>query len=520
MTAPFAFHGEPPRSRNPLIDGAMALGLRLHQRLRPEQLAPDGEWRVWLILAGRGFGKTESGASDIAMFATQRPGVRCAAVGPTSDDVRDVLFEGESGLLSKIPNELLRNASRENAYNRSLHEIWLANGSKIEGYAAEKPNRLRGPQFHRSWGDEIASWLYPDEAWANLEFATRLGDDARILATTTPKPIELVMRLVDDELGETVVTRGSTYDNRANLSPTLFRSIVRYEGTAIGRQEIFGELVDGSEGSVLNPSWWQVWPVAEPLPRFRYILHSWDTAFTEAATLSPRDRRDNKGPAESALTVWGIFEDNFRDRDPSERIVLVGKPDTPNDTIEPEPAAMLLWAESKAVGFPELLEWVRSECASKDLPPDEVLVENKASGQSLIQVLRKEGIRVKPIDPKNNTEKGRGADKVNRAHYVSHLLHAERIWTPATVKPRNAITEPERLCVDWALPVIRQCARLRPELRRSEKVDLADSTTQAWARLRDLRLLGGLLPQPRLYDEDEDDRRRPAVPHWHEEIHA
>ena len=142
---------------------------------RPKQLEPEGKHNIWLILAGRGWGKTRTGAEDIALYALRHPNVICAVVAPTHGDLRRVCFGGNSGLLSIIPDECYAKSRDFKGYSSSLSEIRLHNGSKIVGYAAQEPERLRGPQFHRAWCDEIAAWRYP-EAYDQLMFGLRLGD--------------------------------------------------------------------------------------------------------------------------------------------------------------------------------------------------------------------------------------------------------------------------------------------------------------------------------------------------------
>lgn len=213
---------------------------------RPEQLAPDGDWLVWLILAGRGWGKTRTGAEWVKDRALAEPGTRWAVVAPTYADARDTCIEGESGLLSVLP------ADRVETWNRSLGELVLTNGSRIKLFSADEPERLRGPQHHGAYCDEIASWRYPD-AWDQLQFGLRLGDHPRTVVTTTPKPVRLVKALAARP--DVVVTRGSTFDNAANLSAAALTELRnRYEGTRIGRQELYGELFEDTPGALFDPA--------------------------------------------------------------------------------------------------------------------------------------------------------------------------------------------------------------------------------------------------------------------------
>ena len=208
---------------------------------RLEQLAPDGDWSTWLYMAGRGSGKTRAGAEWVheQIAAGCR---RIALVGATAADVRDVMVEGESGILTTA-----RPGARPD-YEPSRRRLTWPNGAIATTYSAEEPERLRGPQHDGAWADELGAWKY-EAAWDMLMLGLRLGADPRALVTTTPRPTKLVRSLLSD--ASTVVTRGSTYDNRDNLAPSFFESIItRYEGTRMGRQELMGELVDDVPGAL------------------------------------------------------------------------------------------------------------------------------------------------------------------------------------------------------------------------------------------------------------------------------
>lgn len=213
---------------------------------RSSQLTPDGGWYAWLILAGRGWGKTRTGAEDMAYYALSNPGTRLAVLAPTAASARDVCAEGESGLLSIIPHELV------STWNRSMGELNLVNGSRFKLYSADEPDRLRGPQHHRAWCDEIAAWRYPD-AFDQLLLGLRLGDDPRVVITTTPRPTQLVRNLLDRE--GVHITRGSTFENEANLAPAALAQLrARYEGTRMGRQELYAEVLLDTPGALWQRS--------------------------------------------------------------------------------------------------------------------------------------------------------------------------------------------------------------------------------------------------------------------------
>lgn len=214
---------------------------------RPNQHPPAGDWLVWLILAGRGFGKTRTGAEWVADHALTNAGSRWAIVAATFADGRDTCIEGESGLLAVLRR---RRPTHDwaRAWNRSWGELTLPNQSRIKLFSADEPDRLRGPQHHGAWCDELAAWRYP-EAWDQLQFGLRLGDRPRTVVTTTPKPVRLIRDLLERD--STVVVRGSTFDNADNLAPAALDELRRrYEGTRLGRQELYAELLLDTPGAL------------------------------------------------------------------------------------------------------------------------------------------------------------------------------------------------------------------------------------------------------------------------------
>jgi len=218
---------------------------------RPEQVAPGGDWQVWAFVAGRGAGKTRAGAE----WARERVMAGCsrlALIAPTAADARDVMVEGDSGILSVCwanDRDHRGNLIGRPSYEPSKRRLTWANGAMATTYSADEPERLRGPQHDAGWCDELAAWNYAQDAWDMFMFGLRLGSDPRAMVTTTPKPIPLLRQIMGAET--TVVTRGSTYANRANLAPSFLDKIVtRYEGTRLGRQELLGEILDDYAGAL------------------------------------------------------------------------------------------------------------------------------------------------------------------------------------------------------------------------------------------------------------------------------
>ncbi|KHK92382.1 DNA-packaging protein [Novosphingobium malaysiense] len=216
---------------------------------RSEQLPPPGDWRTWLIMAGRGFGKTRAGAEWARAVADADPQARIAFVGASLPEVRAVMVEGESGLLGVCP---LRHRPE---FEPSLRRISWPNGAQALLYSAGDPETLRGPQHSHAWCDEIAKWDNASQratrAWDNLLFGLRLGELPRLVATTTPRAVPLVRRLMEEADDALAITRGCTEDNRANLPDRFVRDIRRQFGKSLlGRQELDGELLDDIEGAL------------------------------------------------------------------------------------------------------------------------------------------------------------------------------------------------------------------------------------------------------------------------------
>jgi phage terminase large subunit-like protein len=227
-----------------LADGGWA------SKARPNQLAPPDPWSIWLVLAGRGFGKTRTGAEWIKGLVESGSAGRIALVAPTAGDCRDILLEGASGLLTISPD-----------WNRPLYEpskrrLTWNNGAQATLFSAEESDRLRGPNHDAAWCDELAAWADPQSVWDMLSFTMRIGKHPKICVTTTPRPIKIIKDLVKREGQDVAVTRGSTYENEANLSAPFLQAMkARYEGTRLGRQELFADVLSDTPGALWQQSW-------------------------------------------------------------------------------------------------------------------------------------------------------------------------------------------------------------------------------------------------------------------------
>lgn len=291
---------------------------------------------MWAFLAGRGAGKTRSGAEDQAKYAVEHPGSRLAVVAPTYADARDTCVEGDSGL-----EAVLTRYGVIKQWNRSLGELTLLNGSRFKLFSAEEPERLRGPQHHRAWCEELAAWERP-ETWDQLLFGLRLGHDPRVVVTSTPKPTAEIRALLARD--DVHVTRGSTFDNAANLASSALAQLrSRYEGTRLGRQELYAELLDDVEGALWTAAQIDSLRVAEA-PELVRVVVAIDPAVTSGEdadetgivaaglaadghvyVLDDRSRRDT--PDGWMRTAIGLYEERQADR-------LVAETNNGGDLIE------------------------------------------------------------------------------------------------------------------------------------------------------------------------------------------
>lgn len=253
-------------------------------------MTPDGDWLVWLLLAGRGFGKTRTGAEWVRAEVESGRRGQLALIAPTAADVRDVMIEGESGLLRISPPWF------RPEYQPSKRRVVWPNGATATTYSAEDPDQLRGPNIDGAWCDELAAWKYAQEAWDMLMFTLRSGVDPRAVVTTTPRPTKIVRELVASQT--THVTHGRTYDNAANLAPSFLHSITaRYAGTRLGRQELDAEILTDTPGALWKREQIDELRVTQA-PSLRRIVVAVDP---EASS--------DEGAAETGIIVAGLGED-------------------------------------------------------------------------------------------------------------------------------------------------------------------------------------------------------------------
>jgi len=459
----------PPHERT-LLEWQMGW---VKKRLKHQIPPPEDWWTIWLLLAGRGAGKTRTAAEVIGRWAALQPETRWLVSAPTYGDLIGVCFEGESGLLNVIPHDLIEPTGGGSLWNKSDVEIRLRNGSLIKGITAEKPERFRGPQFHGGWLDELAAWQYADSAFDLLMFGMRLGERPRLICTTTPKPNNIIRNLLKREGKDVVVTRATTYDNLANLAPTFRDQILRYEGTTIGRQEIHAEVINPEEMGIVRRSSIQLWPAGRDLPELEFIVMSLDTAFTEETGSTVKG-----DPDYSACVVWGVFTGPKRKR----CIILLdcwqerlGFPDL---IVRTKKELKAVYAPREKALFKPLIGPAYMEDSGRK--PDVLLIEDKGSGISLRQALARESVIAAPYNP------GR-ARKLDRLHAISPLFAAGHVFV---VESSKAAGNP----VSWAEPLIEQLCTFSGEGSIPHD-DLMDAGVQGLRYLADRDMIS-VTPQP------------------------
>lgn len=248
---------------------------------RPEQLEPapikanGKKWGTWLILAGRGFGKTRTGAEWIRKIKNSCG--RIALVGETAADVRDVMVEGESGILASSPDW------DRPRYIPSKRELRWDNGAIAKTYSGDEPDQLRGPQHDAAWFDELAKMQYAQDAWDQGQFGLRLGSWPRALVTTTPRPTPVIRSIIADPA--THITRGSTFDNAKNLAAHFIEAVKKkYEGTRLGRQELFAEVLDDLPGALWSRDLIDAAQYRGEIPEFKRVVVAVDPSGFEDET--------------------------------------------------------------------------------------------------------------------------------------------------------------------------------------------------------------------------------------------
>lgn len=351
----------------------------------PHQLPPEGDWRAWVILGGRGAGKTRAGAEwvrsrvegglPLAAGACRR----VALVGETVDQVREVMIFGDSGIMACSPPD------RRPTYQASRKRLEWPNGAVATVHSAHDPEGLRGPQFDAAWVDELAKWKKAEATWDQLQFALRLGDHPQVCVTTTPRNVGVLKRVL--ELPSTVSTHASTEANRANLAESFLEEVrARYAGTRLGRQELDGVLLADAEGAM------------------------WTTDKLEGVRCAGPDRLDRIVVAVDPATTSGAGADECG-------IVVVGA-----ETQGPPQDWKAYVLADRTVTGASPAEWARAAInAREEFGADRIVAETNQGGQMVAEVIR----QVDPLVPYKGVHASRG--KVARAEPVAALYEQDRV---------------------------------------------------------------------------------------------
>ena len=305
---------------------------------RPEQLEPTGDWNAWLALAGRGWGKTRAGAEWVRHRIKKGDKiVHCVA--PTKGDVRRVMVEGDSGLLNvcwKGDKTYRGKSIGFPVWSPTNNTLTWENGSKAVFFSAEDPERLRGPQAYSAWTDELCAWRNAQETWDMMMFGLRLGRKPQVFITTTPKTTKLLRNIISDP--KTVISKGSTFDNEANLADTFLDAVKKtYEGTRLGRQELYAEILDEASGALWNRTLLHKCEIdRDEVPPLSRIVVSVDPAVTnktdsdmtgiivagidqEGTAYVIEDHTDRYSPKDWAAKAIQLYHDHMADRIVAER---------------------------------------------------------------------------------------------------------------------------------------------------------------------------------------------------------
>jgi predicted phage terminase large subunit-like protein len=400
---------------------------------REDQLPPGEavDWRVWLLLGGRGAGKTRAGAEWVRAMAlglwdgTRAPRRRIALVGETHADVRRVMIEGSSGLLSVHPD------GERPVYETTNGRLVWPNGSVAHVFSAESPDSLRGPQFEFAWCDEIAKWREPDAVWDMLQFALRLGQAPRVCVTTTPRPLPFLKALIAD--AATLTARAATMDNASHLAPGFVEEMERrYRGTVLGRQELMGEIVEDEAGLLWRRDWIEVHRVGAAPPLQRVVV-AVDPPVTATATSDA-----------CGIVVAGVAEDG---------------------------RAYVL--EDRSLQGREPHVWARAAVAAyHDHQADHIVAETNQGGDLVVAILKQmdEAVPVRKVTATRG--KWLRAEPVAALYAEGRVAHAGRFerledqMLAFTGDGRVNGRSPDRLdALVWALTDLKLSPMIRPGIR-------------------------------------------------------
>jgi phage terminase large subunit-like protein len=357
-----------------------ALASNWRSRARPSQLPPVGNWSGWLVLAGRGFGKTWIASNYVNEMASTGAASRIGIICPTAADCRDVMTEGESGILATAPSYC------RPTYESSKRRLTWPNGATALLFSAEEPERLRGPQFDLLACDELAAWVDPQTCWDMAMLGLRLGRHPRWIVTTTPKPKRLIKELVHraQSGGNVVITRGNTYENAANLAPAFLAEIrARYENTRLGRQELNAEVLEDVQGALWTRDMIEAARHDGPIPDLVRVV----VAVDPSGTRGDSDKGDSIG-----IVVCGLGRDGLG-------YVLADR------TLKASPS---VWGATAVAAY-------------REFKADRIIAERNFGGAMVEHVIR----TCDPLIPYRDVTASRG--KIARAEPIAALYEQNRV---------------------------------------------------------------------------------------------
>lgn len=442
---------------------------------RPEQIpymyTNISDWDTWYYIAGRGSGKTKAGAElirQLVFYIFPNFPLRMGCVTPKFSDIESVVALGDSGVMNVLApwekdKARFYSTSRKIDFNEETPYE-----SYIEFCSADNPESLRGHQYHIMWLDELAAYPDPSEILRQVAMFLRLklpnGTSAKKFITSTPKPYQFLRDAVKEAEYDTrlLITRGTTFDNRANLSETMFREIARYDGTKIGSQELYGEIISGDTAGIIKRSWIKLWSADLPYPKFDYIFTSYDPAFTEKKENDP-----------TGIVIAGIFRD-----------------------IDDNYSVMVMDGYEEWMSYPDLKQQIIIDYETqygehpKLKRPNGAVIEIKGSGGALVEELTRTKVNIIKFNPGND-------DKVARAHAASWFFKDGKFYVPESKKRRGeVVTYMEKYMEQLTnFPLV-------------DHDDMVDATIQLILLLTKGRLLEGAVTD-RDEDSDEDFDEEP-----------
>ena len=428
-------------------------------------------WDNWYFIAGRGCGKTKAGAELIRQLVFQvfpRFPLRIGCITPKFSDIEAVVALGDSGVMNVLAPWEKEKAKFYVTSRKIVFNEGTDYESEIRFYSADDAEALRGSQWHFCWLDEVAAYPDPDAILLQVAMCLRLklpgGISAKKFLTSTPKPYQFLRDAVEEAKtnDRILITRGTTFDNAANLSDTMFKEIAKYEGTTIGKQEIYGDIISGDTAGIIKRSWVKLWDKNEPLPKLKYVFLSYDPAFTN------KEENDPTG-----VFIFGVFKD-----------------------LDDGYSIITLDGYAEHLSYPDLRDQIMMDYEEKygegdnRKKPLAAIIERKQAGIALLEELARTKVKIIKFNPGSN-------DKIARVHAVSWFFKDGRFYVPESKKvPGEPVT------------FLNKFVNQLVNFPMTDHDDMVDAVTQAILLLTKGELLAGATTtrEDDDYDEEEEER--------------